>query len=160
MISQGPVITLKPCILIFPMPFCYIKKKTVIFAVTFSPLHFQSVPEEDGKKMDSINIPLRSVAFSSTNFHINLLRSLLYKHNPFYFALPHSCQPSLLLLFPEEHFIFVLWLVSQLLGWCCRLLGLGPGTELKVADIILVIVCNSTLLPPARTQDLQHFCPT
>ena len=41
--------------------------------VIFFPLHFQSVPSGDGKKKDSINIPLRMVAFSSTNFHINLL---------------------------------------------------------------------------------------
>lgn len=113
--SEGPVITLKPHILIYPMLFSYINN-SYYCKVIFFPLHFQSVPSGDGKKKDSINIPLRMVAFSSTNFHINLLwvfytnaiPSPLHCPTPF----THFSSASLISSSPERDPPSSDWLVS------------------------------------------------
>lgn len=129
-----------------------------IFCKLIISLHFQSVPAGDGKKMDSIYIPLRTAAFSITNFQINVLRSLLYKRCSSTFPRPTatthlSSSFPLISSSPEkEPSILVLCLVSQLLEWGRCLLGPGPGTEYKVADVILVIVCVPLSLHQPQNQ--------
>lgn len=82
------------------MLFSYINNSYYCKAIFF-PLHFQSVPAGDGKKMDSINILHRTVAFSSTNFHINLLVSLFIQTPPLLpCTAPHFLPHPYLLLLP------------------------------------------------------------
>lgn len=96
------------------MLFSYINN-SYYYKVIFFPLHFQSVPAGDGKKIDSINISLRTVAFTSANFHIHL------SGNPHTDTLGLVWKPlSLLLLFhllaysPPPQFLSLLWLSHHL----------------------------------------------